>query len=1554
MDNQQAPSSDTSGSHDEFDHLVLTTYPLPIAANYRRVLESQTWQVRTHECINLYESSLRFVTLSVLSQYLIRDVDQVSDPGLDQMLNRYLAQATLGTWTDFLFLSLRAYDSKRERFFIPELYDLYWETSQEPNHPRKGLRLPFDRLVQIRNELAHRPSPPNEAGWETLGREALNHMRTILRHYSFLRHYELVRVIRTFGDEYEYEHYTGEEVILSRGALRTEMRPGWFYLSRQDQSLLSLHPLLIYWAGKGEPPHHDAALFNRLMRDSVEYVATVDRSMVQEHDAELVALVSQLIFYNLQQVKLAHKQVKLAWPALRQAGIELTARRMGSVQQKYSRRLYLQRQDALAKFHAFLSSDKGCFVLIGKSGVGKSSFVLSLADEYSDYENVCLIMYDAARLNAANTDLIRVISDDVAAYLDLDVGATKNLFAALDRQVEMVGKTLVIVFDAINENADAKLLLQQIDLMVNEARYPWLKVLITSRPHSWRVLRRGLNLTEDRYFCEQVSNEYSTELAEFASSLEPFGQGELMHVYEKYRQAYRLQTDYSELSTELKGVLRDPLALRLTANIFKDHSIPAHLQMGNIYDQYILALLDEDRIAPEDLMLLENELVPLMTAEGHYANMITGAQVRNAKTGDGRPLWELIWSDDLLSNGQPINSSFIRLADAEILAQRGSSTDYEVEFKYERFYEYFAARRLVASIQKSKLNYTDLIRFADAQPFLLNAVLQTLLLVSQGGDYGWVREVLNSSSPRSQGLVIEALNEVAANDLAKVQQLLDLLWEEAVESTSLVTLMKQLRYGSRAKVGTTNTGEAVFVATTLLEAGLKVGYGKILLRGASSAVLAVREASVIRIYLLWLHDKNVGWPVLERLFESATGTISVSRLIALSSCFLATLLIVGDVTCDPHDIQALNALWKSVREQVGLPTQLSSRLVWRLRREILLRVLHKDWFPSSYEPFGEAALSQVKHDRLAEVIELLDTATSELGAVSPELPNWYLHGDIFLRTEYEIALLIQAMNHPDAVHSVISDLFARGDPLVAARVLRVFYEIMPNSAHFGGWMAEVVNHLLIDYLGRPQGFRNLASASSPVDSPLTHYLMIASGNSPTTTNTKTRLSAAIAEINDSQTLAFVIDCHIAAFLRRPLAIVLEPLRRLLQQAGTQAASVLIPRLNILRSLSPQVIVDFLQDTQLSKELEEGLQASRFITSSIDKDVLLSTLRAGTALSSGLRTSAGKGLLAQVIQSDSLSNLARWLDSHVGLLITTALEMDGLVLSDVRSSHIASIDLSAIEVYYYLSLFAVEGRIRDYYKAYYVLMLGRGTRAELEQLAAYTKALPIDTSSVRDLVIAEPAWRASTINDITTFISKSEADFAAARSGIEQLNIWLQEKMGSINIPPVFPGPPMVGIQSAISAARMLTEYESRSDQQAKLASLSHVLAELDSLVTGTNPLLKHPERSVLDAIVATWKRIINTERGAIETKLEVDRNWGPWRGRIEELLMRGGQVAVTDLVMIPMDLRDAVLKRYVNENCDYEFDVTNNAISLGSQLYLVKRIMGAWYQVAEVARSSRT
>lgn len=729
----------------EFDKMVLTEYPYPIAVGYRRVLRARDWRTKVDFALTLFEFGLRTVTMGLISQYRIRDLGQVNDVGLNAILQDRLPRASLGDWNNMFFTILRAYRDRRDLFFMKELYDIYWDTSVAPHRSRRNIeeiQAPYNWLIETRNKLFHRrllPESDNE--WQALWDEVLPRLHEVLSHFAFVASYNLLRITKKISeDEYQGVLYTGEQPKVLHDRIRStaELQPGWLYLSKDYESFLQLYPLLVFWEDLETETTHkklgDAALYDGHTRKTVHYNATVGRHSFD--NPELAQLFIQL-FDKFEELRSAGKGSSrgLTWHLLREASDWVTKHRFAEVKGKYRQELYLQREEARRNFERFLHSDKTIFLLLGKSGVGKSSFFVSLAEESGSNGEMCVFMYNGANVDATRP-LVETIGQDFKyAIEDLSEAVSQDFLREAGRIPGIVGRRVVLFIDAVNENSNGGDLLTKINELADiYGEHKWFKIVLSSRPEAWRTLRRSskTQLSERHYFSLPDQQEPGIELQPFsygaeqtpshgidplAVAMKSFTFDELSEVYKRYREVYKLQTPYEEVSSDLRRVLIDPLALWLISEIFEGKALPKRFQPGEIYPQYINKLVKYEKLRLEDIDFLEEELAPLIISEGHYENKITTEQVRTKHIRSVR-LFELIHNSGRLSSTEQVNQSFQNLVDTEILVMQGSATDYEIVFRYERFYDYFGGKQLNRLTQAHPDRYRfylDMIRMTGKQ-----------------------------------------------------------------------------------------------------------------------------------------------------------------------------------------------------------------------------------------------------------------------------------------------------------------------------------------------------------------------------------------------------------------------------------------------------------------------------------------------------------------------------------------------------------------------------------------------------------------------------------------------------------------------------------------------------------------------------------------------------------------------------------------------------------------------------------------------------------------------
>ncbi len=415
-------------------------------------------------------------------------------------------------------------------------------------------------------------------------------------------------------------------------------------------------------------------------------VRGIPTSVVLEQFKELVTLQKEFHSKDRQWYDLLpESEVKqFSWQELRAICSAITDNRMSTVRNKYSEELYLQREHAHQAFMRFLQDPtKRGFVLVGGSGVGKSNFLLAARDELQAREDVCMLMYDAGSL--MEHPLMETVDEDFHEQ----VGWTVQGLWEKIKSIDGIDKRLVLFcVDALNEHEEARTLLKQLNELIQKP-WPWLKVVIVSRPEAWQFIKRGVKLAEALYYREEGEAPGAiSESFNYSERLEPFSRREeLPLVYAKYQRINQVQTPYEGLSSGLREIISDPFNLWLVTKTYK--TIPEHLKTTTFIEDYLSALTESGRLQEGDLKWLENQLVPLMVSEGHYERVITGEELDAADHALYRALL-----DRADSSGLPQLQSYRNLVDADILKREPRRLGFTIAFKYELFYDYFVGRRI--------------------------------------------------------------------------------------------------------------------------------------------------------------------------------------------------------------------------------------------------------------------------------------------------------------------------------------------------------------------------------------------------------------------------------------------------------------------------------------------------------------------------------------------------------------------------------------------------------------------------------------------------------------------------------------------------------------------------------------------------------------------------------------------------------------------------------------------------------------------------------------------
>jgi hypothetical protein len=339
----------------------------------------------------------------------------------------------------------------------------------------------------------------------------------------------------------------------------------------------------------------------------------------------------------------------------------------------------------------------------------------------------------------------------------------------------------------------------------------------------------------------------------------------------------------------MKVMLRDPLTLRLVAETYgslvpkpeKDGILPESVRTSKLYEQYIKSLIEDGRLERADVeVFLKQKLLPLMFRPGHYRNNLDSEILTNTiDPSSEKPLSEKIELTAIVpSTEKPVNHSFQNLVDAGILIKPGSYSEYEIRFKYERFYDYFGGlylgtlylSRIAPSGTEKPQWYREIISKLSDSPFLWGPARQALFLdlhaEGKQQDFQLVFDILKQ-------------NESSLRDLLESS----LVWYAKDYPDQGLVLLSKLYAGRSSDVRRL----AVRVA------GL-AGIPEILEQAGLDKDKQVRLTSIQASYYFWQQKPERGWQILDSWANQVRSRFYLPNTAATESSLGLSVMILTD------------------------------------------------------------------------------------------------------------------------------------------------------------------------------------------------------------------------------------------------------------------------------------------------------------------------------------------------------------------------------------------------------------------------------------------------------------------------------------------------------------------------------------------------------------------------------------------------------------------------------------------------------------------------------------
>ncbi len=799
---------------DPIDEIVLDEFPYPVAHAYRRLLDTDNLSEQANICLQVFHFSIRAIAFAVIIKYLMEPPEASNSIELNAGIREHLKKAPTMYWLKLLQLALQAYRDKYADFFMPELYELYWDRSGIEPVERKAPWELMDEMARLSNDIID-----GNINGAARADELLEKLRAILRYFEFMRNYQLwyVRDIDTryltveffSGQERSFRHIRIEDI---REPHIDHIKIEQFYIRNKHNHLTRLHPLII----NGEAIKH---LRESLVGDTGVYYALLDKDTVDVKDDELIyqMLASNqqkhisgdlvAIFLDLYERRLGEKlkasstRQLLNSDNLRLACKRYTEEQIKTAQEKYINQAYIERDELNTVLVAFMQQNQPALVISGNVGVGKTNLLLHYyLTELVNRPHILPLWIDGALLDTRKS-LVRTLLTAWDRFLVFDPLPTDEdqIYRLLRDMLDkfLPGETMVLLIDAVNENNLPMEAFGRInDFILEFPAIDKVKVILTTRPQVWQYTQS--KFLKGRYkpynYFSKIPDSLTGSMLNVENDgvvLTRYRRDELQVAFLKYAIYYRLvDSDLNRLTSSLRQAMQEPLLLRLTCETYQGKRIPDNMEADEIITRLIDSLVNDPstNLDQADFDFLMRWIVPQFFPRGKTpVAKLTRTMLMNVQVSDNRTLDDLLSDTTEYLDRTPVNARAQRLMDTGWLIRIGSWDNYALRFRYEYFYDYFIGKYLFKVYEESadKVGFFEgLIEHLNKVPFLWGTLRNLLIDLLKEEEFAFIEKLGNTTEILQYELLVSVLSELYPQHSEALHPIL-LYWLVSEQTDSL-------------------------------------------------------------------------------------------------------------------------------------------------------------------------------------------------------------------------------------------------------------------------------------------------------------------------------------------------------------------------------------------------------------------------------------------------------------------------------------------------------------------------------------------------------------------------------------------------------------------------------------------------------------------------------------------------------------------------------------------------------------------------------------------------
>ena len=713
--------------NEELLDLVYEQYPFsithPIAQLQEELKkESPVYFYTFRRLLDFYEISIQYISSVLIS--LIRETDIIGDPVIEKIIHFIPSkELSLGDWVNEIFIVL----VKRCLLILPDddltksLNRVLFEyKSFNILQGLLGKATHMDEqksIVALRNEYLAHETTLTDNDYKKIAMILEGRLWTMLKAMyplSGIIPFVVNKAIKCDDEEKIYQVFLlkGKSEIRNpvRASFSFPLKKNSYYISRseicpffavEESDVLEISPLVIYYHGNED--EGESEMFTYIFQtiaakklSRLTYVSSHEKAKKKETEIFKEDFF-RLLFRFIKSLVLEGNSIishKKSWAELLELMTEETKTflvQMGKG--KYSRHLFVDRKVLSEYYNLFMKSDARLFPILGNAGIGKTNQLCYWAERLKENGEAVICL-------SGNEFSNYTLEGKLQKIFHSEKKKIEQLLEYLHEAAEKEKKTVYFFFDALNEcleykNGSGKSkgaldLLSEINHYLVQEKYAYFKIVITCRNYTWEELIHKENQASNRnYFLMEDKKELS---------IKGFTDDELIEAYSKYQKQYNLKTSVEELFEDKYGFVRmrlsDPLILKMASINFKNNYLPVEILRFNTANLFLLKI-EEVKNAAGGIVMLQilDKLAKAMWEKRKDAISLSDLYAAYDLQNDSLySLSRLLFCNEYYER----SNSLLQLMDIGILRICGYWEQLELQFVFERFFEFMLARFFIS------------------------------------------------------------------------------------------------------------------------------------------------------------------------------------------------------------------------------------------------------------------------------------------------------------------------------------------------------------------------------------------------------------------------------------------------------------------------------------------------------------------------------------------------------------------------------------------------------------------------------------------------------------------------------------------------------------------------------------------------------------------------------------------------------------------------------------------------------------------------------------------